>query len=160
VELNKRILPLLAQGSQVGEFAAGLSVLLVVSAALLMGQARPFRTVEAERFILRDVSGKRRATLAVAADESVSLTLGDSTGRVRASLSVGKPGASLDFADPNGKVKETFSDEGLIKLSCLWPTLPGSSTHSSGVGLNTTGDTPHRHCIPCFGTSIRRYWPG
>lgn len=93
---------------------AGLSVLLVVSAALLMGQARPFRTVEAEGFILRDVSGKRRATLAVAADESVSLTLGDSTGTVRASLSVGKPGASLDFADPNGKVKETFSDEGLM----------------------------------------------
>src|SRR5262249_33927620 len=74
---------------------AGFCVLLFVRAVLLTGQARPFRTVEAERFILRDADGKRRATLAVTADESVSLALGDSTGRVRASLSVGKPGASL-----------------------------------------------------------------
>lgn len=63
---------------------AGFCVLLFVSAVLLTGQARPFRTMEAERFILRDADGKRRATLAVTADESVSLALGDSTGRVRA----------------------------------------------------------------------------
>ncbi len=104
----------------------GLAVLLLAGVALVMGQARPIRTVEAEKFVLRDWSGKRRATLAVQADESVSLTLADSTGKVRASLNVGKLGPSLDLADPNGKVKETFSDEGLMffdKASNPWAAL-------------------------------------
>jgi hypothetical protein len=42
---------------------AGLVALLVAVAVVLMGQGRPRRTVEAERFVLKDESGKVRAEL-------------------------------------------------------------------------------------------------
>jgi len=69
-----------------------LSVLALAGAVLLMGQARPNRTIEAERFILKDASGKIRARLDMSADRPtlallneggypmISLAAGDSPG--------------------------------------------------------------------------------
>ena len=42
---------------------AGLAVLFLAAAGLLLGQARPSRTVETEKFVLKDVSGNTRAML-------------------------------------------------------------------------------------------------
>jgi hypothetical protein len=42
---------------------AGITCLLVAACVVLMGQARPSRTLEAERFVLKDASGRVRAEL-------------------------------------------------------------------------------------------------
>lgn len=62
-------------------------VLVLAGAALLMGGTLPkSRTVEAEKFIPQDASGKRRATLGVGAKDSTGVELQDRDGKQRALL--------------------------------------------------------------------------
>ncbi len=58
----------------------GLAVLLSVAALVLMGQARPNRTVEAEKFTLRDSRGQVRATLGIESEDRPTLSLYDAKG--------------------------------------------------------------------------------
>jgi hypothetical protein len=104
---------------------AGIAVLVLAVAGLLMGQAMPrARIVEAEGFALKDAAGKARATLAVVkgaprlllydengktrvglnmTEAGPSLALADENGKGRVVLDVRKDGAGLDLADENGK---------------------------------------------------------
>lgn len=75
---------------------------LIGGSLLLMGQAKPSRTVEAESFLLRDSQGGLRATLDMW-HEAPMLRLYDKSGVARAWLSVmgnGEPG--LTFYDAAG----------------------------------------------------------
>lgn len=73
-----------------------LAILLMLGAAVVMGQARPVRIVEAESFVLKDSAGQVRARLAVDAPGKPMLSfLGD--GRVQAALVGGdEPGLTLN----------------------------------------------------------------
>ena len=81
-------------------------VLVLVSAALLMGQALPkSQIVEAESFIVRDMNGKPRAVLRVGPDGSTGLGLYDKDGKIRASLAMWPDGSpDLRLLDANGEV--------------------------------------------------------
>ncbi len=97
----ERIGRLERQNRRVG--LAGVVLLLGIAAAATMGQARPGRTVEAERFVARDGHGRPRALLGVEADVS-ALNLYDQEGRARAALHVAADGTSrLGFYDREGK---------------------------------------------------------
>jgi hypothetical protein len=82
---------------------AGIAVVVLAAAGLLMGQAMPrAQTVEAREFILRGAEGKVRADL-VAFKDGLALTLLDESGKSRATLAVDKPGPRLSLYDENGK---------------------------------------------------------
>jgi hypothetical protein len=84
---------------------------LAIAALLLLGQApprtsrppSPARTVEAERFVLRDARGRPGATLGWEADDTPRLALHGPGGQPRAVLTVGAGGApGLTLFDADG----------------------------------------------------------
>jgi hypothetical protein len=83
---------------------AGAALLLALVALVTMGQARPGgRTVEAERFVVKDARGRPRALLGMDGDVS-ALNLYDRDGRARAALHVAADGTGrLGFYDRDGK---------------------------------------------------------
>ncbi|MFI5342135.1 MAG: hypothetical protein ACHQ7N_20145 [Candidatus Methylomirabilales bacterium] len=91
---------------------AGIAVLVLAAAGLLMGQAMPkTRIVEAEEFVLRDAAGKVRAMLGATKDWE-GLNLYDENDRVRVRLDLRKDGPGLTLYEENGKVR---ADLGAIK---------------------------------------------
>jgi len=85
---------------------AGLGGVLVVAAGLL-GQtpaAAPAKTLDAERFHVRDAAGNVRALLGTTADGATSLLLYNATGVNQAGLGVMPDGsASVFLANPAGR---------------------------------------------------------
>jgi|SRR5215469_3467139 len=67
----------------------GTVILLALGAALLMGQSRTGRTVEAENFVLRDNRGNVRATLGIELEDRPTLTFKDARGLPLVSLAGG-----------------------------------------------------------------------
>jgi hypothetical protein len=65
---------------------AGLVVSLVAVALVTMGQARTSRTVEAERFLLKDVRGSLRGELKLKDDGAPALILYDPNGKSTAEM--------------------------------------------------------------------------
>jgi hypothetical protein len=87
---------------------AGIAVLVLAVAGLLMGQAMPrARIVEAEGFVLKDAAGKVWAKLDVFKD-GPGLGLYDENGKPRAMLSAFKAGPGLSLFDENGKTRTTL----------------------------------------------------
>ena len=85
--------------------AAGIAVLVLAVAGLLMGQTMPrARIVEAEGFVLKDAAGKVRAELA-GDNHLTRLRLNDENGEGRAVLTVAKDGPRLNLYDENGEVR-------------------------------------------------------
>ena len=62
-------------------------VLLVAVAVVTMGQARPNRTIEGEKFVLRDSNGAIRAELGIISGGFPSLRFFDSDGTFRSTIS-------------------------------------------------------------------------
>jgi hypothetical protein len=90
---------------------AALGSWLAIAALLLLGQgpsrapspANPARTVEAERFVLRDARGRAGATLGWEANDTPRLALHDAGGQSRAVLTVGSGGSpGLTLLDADG----------------------------------------------------------
>jgi len=69
---------------------AGLAVVIMTSAVLLMGQAKSSRAVEASEFRLIDTNGKTRARLAVGAGGGPTLTFFDTKDLPVAGIDGGK----------------------------------------------------------------------
>jgi len=68
-----------------------LGVLVLVGAVLLMGQARPtYRIAEAERFALKDATGRTRARLEMDGEDRPTLALLDASGFPLVSLAAGE----------------------------------------------------------------------
>jgi len=83
---------------------AGLLVLTAVGALLLMGQATPkSRTIEAEKFVLKDPAGKTRAVLSMIFD-GPHLALNDLDGNPRVDLAVRDGAPTLTMLDAKGNV--------------------------------------------------------
>jgi len=105
----------------------GAGVLAFAGALLLMGQACPNRTIDAEKFVLRDSSGVERAELGMENGDRPTLTLRNATGFPLVSLAGGAdPFLVLNRADSKAEVQLTAS-EGLYGL-----VLYGG--HTGGLG--------------------------
>lgn len=82
----------------------GVLMLVGVAALLIAAQATANRVVEAEKFVVRDASGKIRAELGTPPDGRVALTLFDRDGGLRVELRVLTNGrVGLLLYDKNGK---------------------------------------------------------
>jgi len=82
----------------------GVLMLVGVAALLIAAQATANRVVEAEKFVVRDASGKIRAELGAPPDGRVALTLFDRDGGLRVELRVLTNGrVGLLLYDKNGK---------------------------------------------------------
>jgi len=66
----------------------GVVVLAGIVGAVLMGQVKASRVVQAEKFVVQDASGRTRAELGTAPDGRVALVLFDQNGRSRIELRV------------------------------------------------------------------------
>jgi hypothetical protein len=110
---------------------AAIATVTVVGALLLMGQARPARTIEAERFVVKDSSGAVRAQLA-AEGTDVRLVLYDTKGESRASLYVvpdgpglmltgsgQKPYVRLSMSEKRGDSGLEIADANAVKRAAL-----------------------------------------
>ena len=74
---------------------AGAVVLAIIGTLTLMGQAARGRTIEAEKFLVRDTNGRQRAALEVDADGSLSLNFYGTDQKPRGGFSVDSSGATL-----------------------------------------------------------------
>ena len=141
---------------------AGMAVLVGLSAVMLMGQAVPntvTKTVEAERFLLRDANGRTRAVLHTQADGSPHLEFHDAAGNTRATLGLAGDAAHLSLTDakgkggtilrtqPNGRPNVTLTDENGTRRAVLFladdgaPSLAFSDKQRrSRVVLNLLGN--------------------
>jgi hypothetical protein len=91
---------------------AGALALATVGALVLMGQAPQPRTLEAERFVIRDQQGRVRAELGLYEAPrtplgrlSPAVKLFDDRGNSRAVLAAYPQGPSLDFYDDAGNIR-------------------------------------------------------
>ncbi len=82
----------------------GAVALILTVSVLLLGQASPKKTVEANEFILNDTTGKTRAIL-TAFRFGPSLGLFDANGKPRVGMAIAAQGPELYLADANGKVR-------------------------------------------------------
>jgi hypothetical protein len=103
-EIRGRLIRLERQNRRLKQM--GAAALIVAASMILMGQASQKKTVEANEFILRDNSGKVRASLSLKLNTSIAqLVLFDSEGTPRAQLDSGVAafGGNLSLTDAHGK---------------------------------------------------------
>jgi len=131
---------------------------LAIAALLLLGQsppraprpASPARTVEAERFVLRDARGRAGAMLGWEADDTPRLVLHDPTGQPRTVLAIGAGGApGLTLLDADGKTVRAalvVGPDGAPGLALFDPAgkprLAAALFHASGSARATSGREP------------------
>ena len=75
---------------------------ILIASVLLMGQASPKRTVEANEFVLRDANGKERAWLGVIGSGPM-LALYDASGKERVRLVALAGGSNFALFNANGE---------------------------------------------------------
>jgi len=100
---------------------AGLALFVVIGLGSLSGLGTPkARTVEAEKFVVRDKQGKERAVLGVENDGTVGLWLQDKEEGMRVALDLFPEGSSdLGLHDRDGNVRAWLRvlDDGSAELS-------------------------------------------
>ncbi len=94
---------------------AGLVVMVLAGAALLIGQAQPKWKVEAKRFVLKDASGSVRAELGIA-EHGPLLAFYDANGTRRAVLGIAEKGPGLFIFDTTEKRRAALgvADQGPV----------------------------------------------
>lgn len=117
----------------------GAVVLVGIAAAALMGQARTAgRKMEAERFVVLDSSGKRRAELGVWPDGWAGLAIFDLDGKGRAGLRLAPDGApSLALFDPDGKKRAELYAEPNNKAGLVLTDKDGKTSFPPGTAAST-----------------------
>jgi hypothetical protein len=115
----------------------GALAALIGASLLLMGQAKPRRTVEAESFVLRDPQGRLRATLDMW-HEAPMLRLYDKSGIWRTWLSLagnGEPALTFYDAAGNQMVMLAATKDG----ASLWLNQGAPKTLSMPEAINQKG---------------------
>lgn len=166
---------------------AAFTFFLLGGLVLLMGQANPggvARVVEAERFVLRDATGKvraelglrdgrpglalfdekgeRRAQLAMLPDGSSSLTFYDRDGNARAVVRVGPEGdPHLDLREADGKVRAGALD---VSPDLAAQTAVAPAVRERNGRLRAAEGLYRRFCLRCHeadgrGTQTRPRMP-
>ena len=124
--------------------SVGLAASLLAVCTLIMGQTHSPRTLEAEKFVLRDATGRMRADLSMLPYEiGPSLSLYDADGKSRVELTAMKAAdtnqSSLIFRDEKGKTRAAFgmlADRSGLTLSdadgkAIWSAPPGTQGPSA-----------------------------
>lgn len=101
----------------------GALVIVLIAAVVLMGQStisKVVSVVEAEKFVLRDSSGRKRALL-TASDSNVTFSLYDRKGAIGVSLeTIDDKGSSLFLTDKKSKIRLLLrSKEGMPKVMII-----------------------------------------
>jgi hypothetical protein len=152
---------------------AALCSWLAISALLLLGQspspratrsANPARTVEAERFVLRDSRGGVAATLGWDAEDMPRLALNDPKGQPRAVLTVGAGGApGLTLLDADGTTTRAalvVGPDGAPGLALFDPAgkprLAAALFHRSTAGRGVTAREPAPAIVAYDGAGVVR----
>ena len=86
----------------------GVTALVLLGAALAIGQAGPPRTVEAESFLLKDVDGNVKAKLD-SKDGTTKLIFQDQAGHVRVALTSTESVGAFEMKDETGRLGATMS---------------------------------------------------
>lgn len=84
---------------------AALAGVLGIAALALMGQKHAGRTVEAERFVLRDAAGRTRAELVMDNEHSVALRFKDADGMPRLTVGTENGAALIVLNEKGGKLR-------------------------------------------------------
>lgn len=82
---------------------AGMGVAALMAVLFLTGAVTIPQSLEAKHFVLRDDSGKMRATLGLRADGTPGLAFYEKDGRARLSLDLGPNGPAVNLMDGTGK---------------------------------------------------------
>ena len=123
----------------------GLGFLLLIGAAVTMGQARPSRTAEAEQFVVKDPQGHMRAMLGFSLGAPM-LNLYDKVGVTKASLVVGANGIpvlSLFDAAGNQTVSLANGEDGPtlgLQEGAGRPLSVGELIKQPGVAIHVAKD--------------------
>ncbi len=134
---------------------AGVVVLAVIAAVVLMGQAtkgKVAKVVEAEKFVLRDADGKGRARLESLPSGLVRLALLDKDENIQSVLGVGVGRPSLVLAGRNNKTILTTSFLSISGKSRLTLAVLPSGVQSLALTDNT-GRTRAELAIEVDGSS-------
>jgi hypothetical protein len=105
-ELTRRVEHLEHENRRLKQFV--ITAVILIGAVLVMGQARPARTIEAERFLLTDVDGNVKAKLDVK-DGSTKLMFLDRAGHERVALTSAEDFAALEMKDDAGRLGATMA---------------------------------------------------
>ncbi len=127
------------------------ALMLSMGALVVMGQAVPERTVEAQQFVLRSRDGTVRGSIGITDNGAVGINLNDSKGQTRIDLDIASNGSpGLDLYDPNGKLRATLAlgPEGTPGLGLYDPNgklrsslnIPAANT--PGLAFYHTNGTP------------------
>jgi hypothetical protein len=112
----------------------GVAVILLAVVLLSIGRARTSRTVEAERFLVKDVNGKVRAELAVSAEGLSAFRLYDLNGNEREVMGVLKAAPFLALVGNNAHLP-IFDDND----KSVW-SAPTSAAHEASPSPCPTND--------------------
>ena len=104
-ELTQRVEHLEHENRRLKQF--GITALVLIAAVLAMGRAPPARTIEAEKFLLKDVDGNVRAKLDVK-EGSTELMFLDRAGHERVALTSAEDEAALEMKDATGRLGATM----------------------------------------------------
>jgi hypothetical protein len=113
----------------------GIVSLLLLAVLVVAGVAAPSRTIEAEKFVLKDVNGKTRAEL-LSNDAGPDLRLLDENGIIRLSVSIyaGVPNIALFSPDSKQVATLVADDTG----SQLWFGTGPTEKPLAAIGTNLT----------------------
>jgi hypothetical protein len=89
----------------------GLAASLLATCVFIVGQARPTRIVDADKFVLRDSSGRMRASLGMVLN-GPSLNLYDADGKSRVELGALPGQTALLIMDEKGKMRAALGSGG------------------------------------------------
>ena len=135
----------------------GIFLVMTVSAALLMGQSRSPRTVEAEKIVLKGSDGSVRATLDTK-NESTEFLLYNQAGQPRVTIKSDDDGEGIEMRDDAGELLATVS-VALRKSTKTSPTTSTiavlGSTAGPGAVLQANGNVA---AIRIDDKSGRRVW--
>jgi hypothetical protein len=122
----------------------GIGVLSLLAAALVMGQARPERTVEAEKFVLKDASGRMRGEFGLDNSGTPALAFYDESGTRGSDFREG----DLMIPKKEGFTRMSSSGvmisnkEGHIELGTAGLRLKITSSGAEAYGYTSLGMVP------------------
>jgi hypothetical protein len=97
----------------------GIAILLIVSAVVLMGPARPPQTVTAQKFILADAEGTIRAELGISGERAHLFLYGTNQEIPQVSVFASSDGGGVTFSSADGYPRallHTTKDGALLNL--------------------------------------------
>ena len=120
----------------------GLTAVVLITAALLLGQSQAIRTVEAERFMLKGADGSVRAKLE-ANDGSTQFVFYNTAGKPRVTMRLAPDDEALEMRDDSGRLLALVSAttrQTLLSTPTSATIAVLGNAGGPGVILNATPD--------------------